>query len=89
MRWLASEVSPDLYVHVMEQYHPDAHVGKKSKTKKDKLGGEEYDDGTETVRYAEINRAVTDEELGSVKQAAKDAGLWRFCEVSEQPGFHL
>jgi putative pyruvate formate lyase activating enzyme len=29
MEWLAENVSKDLYVHVMEQYHPDAHVGKK------------------------------------------------------------
>ncbi|TKA83147.1 hypothetical protein B0A55_00703 [Friedmanniomyces simplex] len=28
VRWLAENVSRDLYVHVMEQYHPRAHVGK-------------------------------------------------------------
>lgn len=109
MKWLASNVSKDLYVHIMEQYHPDAHVGKKRrKTRKaegqsntiTEPGGIEKDlksvnesqttDDSETeVRYADINRAVTDEEMGSVKKAAKDAGLWRFVEVSEQPGFHL
>lgn len=83
MEWLADNVSKDLYVHVMEQYHPDAHVGKKRrKTASSEVGGDE-------VRYGEINRAITDEELGSVKQAAEKAGLWRFCEASDKPGFHL
>ena len=27
VQWLAENVSKDLYVHVMEQYHPRAHVG--------------------------------------------------------------
>lgn len=80
MRWLAGDVSRDLYVHIMEQYHPDAHVGK---TKRVVRGG---DAG---VRYEEINRAVREEEMGSVKDAAVEAGLWRFCEVNEQGGFHL
>ncbi|EED13047.1 pyruvate formate lyase activating enzyme, putative [Talaromyces stipitatus ATCC 10500] len=86
VRWLAENVSRDLYVHVMEQYHPDAHVGKKKSRKRRQVGGEEE---VEEVRYADINRAVMDEEVESVRKAAEDAGLWRFCEVSEQPGFHL
>lgn len=94
MQWLAENVSKDLYVHVMEQYHPDAHVGKKRrKTAAKKViepgGAEPGDSELDEVRYAEINRAITDEELGSVKQAARKAGLWRFCEASDQPGFHL
>ncbi|QKX58034.1 uncharacterized protein TRUGW13939_05154 [Talaromyces rugulosus] len=94
MQWLADNVSKDLYVHVMEQYHPDAHVGKKrrnaaTKNKVVEHGGAESSSREDEVRYAEINRAVTDEELGSVKQAAEKAGLWRFCEASEKPGFHL
>ncbi|KAL1972890.1 hypothetical protein VTN31DRAFT_6432 [Thermomyces dupontii] len=83
MRWLAENVSKDLYVHIMEQYHPDAHVGKKRRRRA--VDGEEK----EEVRYADINRAVTDQELGSVRQAAEEAGLWRFCDVSELGGFHL
>lgn len=83
MKWLAENVSKDLYVHIMEQYHPDAHVGKKKRGAKDTEGGGE-------VRYAEINRAVNDEELGSVRDAAVKAGLWRFCEVDEgRSAFHL
>lgn len=86
MRWLAENVSTDLYVHIMEQYHPDAHVGKKRRLAKNSNNGGE-DRGE--VRYAEINRAVKDEELGSVRDAAVAAGLWRFCEVNEHGGFHL
>jgi putative pyruvate formate lyase activating enzyme len=89
MRWLAENVSRDLYVHIMEQYHPDAHVGKKRRTtrRRTEVGGE--DEVKEEVRYAEINRAVKDEELMSVKDAAIEAGLWRFCEVNEKSMFHL
>ncbi|KAF7625108.1 hypothetical protein AFCA_006986 [Aspergillus flavus] len=85
MRWLAENVSKDLYVHIMEQYHPDAHVGKRKRTMKNSKGEEEAE-----VRYAEINRAVRDDELGSVRDAAVAAGLWRFCEANENSSmFHL
>ena len=84
VRWLADNVSKDMYVHIMEQYHPDAHVGKKRRTT-----GSAKEDGKEEVRYAEINRAVKDEELGSVRDAAVGAGLWRFCEPNENSEFHL
>ena len=82
MRWLGREVSKDLYVHVMEQYRPDGYVGRKKR----KMGGK---DGEGEVRYKEINRAVKEEEWGSVREAAVQAGLWRFCEVNEKGGFHL
>lgn len=79
VRWLAANVSRDMYVHIMEQYHPDAHVGKRGRGK-----------GKDEVRYMDINRAVKDEELGSVRDAAADAGLWRFVEANEeQSAFHL
>lgn len=88
MRWLAENVSRDLYVHIMEQYHPDAHVGKKRRvTRRVRLG--ESDAQKEEVRYAEINRAVREEELDSVRDAAVKAGLWRFCEANENSVFHL
>jgi putative pyruvate formate lyase activating enzyme len=83
MRWLAENVSKDLYVHIMEQYNPDAHVGKK------KHGHRDPDDPGSGVRYAEINRAVTGDEVSTVRKAAEGAGLWRFCDVSEHGGFHL
>lgn len=82
VRWLAENVSRDLYIHIMEQYRPDAHVGKKRRTTA--AGGEDGE-----VRYGEINRAVRDEELGSVKDAAAAAGLWRFVEANEKSAFHL
>ncbi|KAJ5629401.1 hypothetical protein N7528_003058 [Penicillium herquei] len=90
MRWLGENVSKDLYVHIMEQYHPDAHVGKKRRVTRRVRFGEASGDETpqEEVRYAEINRAVCDEELSSVKDAAVKAGLWRFCEPHEGQ-FHL
>ena len=98
MRWLAKNVSQDLYVHIMEQYHPDAHVGKRKRsgskkepttTLVDHPIANEPGGSKEEVRYAEINRAVTGEELAGVRKAAEEAGLWRFCEVSEHGGFHL
>ena len=86
VRWLAENVSKDMYVHIMEQYHPDAHVGKKRRGKIGQNGkGEEKGE----VRYADINRAISDKELGAVQRAAKDAGLWRLLEPTESSGFHL
>lgn len=92
MRFLGRDVSPDCFVHVMEQYHPDAHVGKKRRGRAaaNRSAGQrtEHSDGgggggKEEVRYADINRAVNDNELSFVRKAAVDAGLWRFNEVPE------
>jgi putative pyruvate formate lyase activating enzyme len=83
VRWLAENVSKDLYIHIMEQYHPDAHVGKKKRTR------QREGVAKEEVRYADINRAVTEQELGSVMDAAREAGLWRFVEVNDKPAYHL
>ncbi|KAL2384178.1 hypothetical protein RJZ90_002174 [Blastomyces dermatitidis] len=79
VRWLAENVSKDLYIHIMEQYHPDAHVGKKRRGKS----------GSQEIRYAEINRAINDNELEAVKSAARDAGLWRLCEPAEHASFYV
>ncbi|PYI06733.1 putative pyruvate formate lyase activating enzyme [Aspergillus sclerotiicarbonarius CBS 121057] len=90
MRWLSREVSRDLYVHVMEQYRPDAYVGRKKRRVEGKEGEADGErEGKGEVRYKEINRAVREEEWGSVREAAVEAGLWRFCEVNEKGGFHL
>ena len=78
VRWLASSISRDTFVNIMEQYHPDAHVGKKRR------GSSPQD-----VRYADINRAITDDELGTITKAARDAGLWRFAGAAEHGGFNL
>ncbi|EKG09693.1 Radical SAM [Macrophomina phaseolina MS6] len=101
MKWLAENVSKDLFVHVMEQYFPRAHVGKPKRGGKKKDEDEASDEVTEpggvkadqkrseTVRYKDINRAVKDEEVSVVKKAAREAGLWRFVEAAEHGGFNI
>lgn len=101
MRFLAENVSRDVFVNIMEQYRPAAHVGKPSRRRQKKnqtvepggveaaadqeAGGKE----TEEVRYADINRAVTDEEVLSVRKAAEKAGLWRFNDPPRHAGFAI
>lgn len=82
MKFLANEVSTDCFVNIMEQYHPDAHVGK---TKRGKAKDGERDE----VRYADLNRPVTDNEVSSIRKAATDAGLWRFNDPPKHDGFAI
>jgi len=97
MRWLAGEVSRDCFVNIMEQYHPDAHVGKpKRRGGAAKPSAEHAGDGAEKavgeheeVRYADINRPVTQQEVSSVRKAAEEAGLWRFCDPPRHGGFNI
>ncbi|KAF2428997.1 hypothetical protein EJ08DRAFT_591485 [Tothia fuscella] len=94
VKWLAGNVSKDLYIHVMEQYHPRAHVGKQKRApKKDQpveSGGSPSSDAiAKEVRYSEINRPVSDHEMSSVKLAARDAGLWRLLDAAEHGGFNM
>lgn len=63
-QWLARELSPDTYVNIMGQYHPDYEVGQIAK------------DGA--PRYATINRATTQADVRAAYAAARDVGLWRF-----------
>ena len=84
VRWLAGNISKDTFLHIMEQYHPDAHVGKPKRS-----GSRGRGDGTEDVRYADINRAVNEEEVGVVQKAARDVGLWRFAEPARHGGFNI
>ncbi|KAK3503039.1 hypothetical protein B0T13DRAFT_462478 [Neurospora crassa] len=90
MKWLAEEVSRDVFVNIMEQYRPSAHVGKVQNRRKTH-GGEEGAEGDkkEERRYAEINRAVKGEEVESVRKAAERAGLWRFCDPPRHDGFNI
>ena len=83
VEWLAENISKDLYIHLMEQYHPRAHVGKPKRATKSS--------GTESsqLRYEEINRPIQDSELDYVRDAAVKAGLWRFVEVAEHGGFNI
>lgn len=100
VRWLAENVSKDLYCHIMEQYHPRAHVGKKRRTTSGRAqdiasqtvepGGLPADEKAKAqVRYAEINRAVKLEEVDSVKKAAEESGLWRLLDAAEHGGFNI
>jgi putative pyruvate formate lyase activating enzyme len=90
MAFLATEVSRDCFVNIMEQYHPDAYVGRpRSRSKQpaaDKGGG---NDRASERRYADINRAVTPDEISTVRKAAEAAGLWRFCDPPRHDGFSL
>lgn len=83
LTWLAREVSSDCFVNVMEQYRPDAHVGKPRR------GGGGTAKETNGTRYNEINRPVHEHEVASVKKAAAEAGLWRFCEPARHDGYNI
>jgi putative pyruvate formate lyase activating enzyme len=83
VRWLANNVSKDTFVNIMEQYHPDAHVGKKKRVTSQQVATDA------DVRYADINRATTDTEVGKIIKAARDAGLWRFAEAAKHGGFNI
>lgn len=85
VKWLAENVSKDLYIHIMEQYHPRASVGKPKRRINESKGK----GGQETVRYQDINRPITDKELSGVQEAAKKAGLWRFVEAAGHGGFNF
>ncbi|KAI1805241.1 hypothetical protein F4811DRAFT_516382 [Daldinia bambusicola] len=92
MRYLAQNVSRDIFVNIMEQYRPDAHVGKpKRRGKKGAAeeGDKEEEREEEEVRYADINRPVTKEEVSIVRKAAEAVGLWRFCDPPRHDGFAI
>lgn len=100
VRWLADNVSKDLYVHVMEQYHPRAHVGKQRRTTSGRArdiadnvvepGGVTADDKAKReVRYQDINCPVSLDEVDSVRKAAEQSGLWRILDPAEHGGFNI
>lgn len=96
VKWLAENVSRDLFIHVMEQYFPRAHVGKERRGTIGKAGDMVEPGGTEPskkakkeVRYADINKPVDLKEVASVTAAAREAGLWRFVEAAEHGGFNI
>ncbi|KAI0908441.1 hypothetical protein F4823DRAFT_492079 [Ustulina deusta] len=94
VRFIADNVSRDTFVHIMEQYRPDAHVGKpprprRAKKKKDDDDDDEGRESAGRVRYAEINRPVTADEVSAVRKAAEAAGLWRFCDPPRHDGFAI
>lgn len=97
MRFIAEHVSRDTFVNIMEQYRPDAHVGKprRGAGRKWNEGGDvegggkggEKEEGD--ARYAELNRAVTADEVSAVRRAAEAVGLWRFCDPPRHDGFAI
>jgi putative pyruvate formate lyase activating enzyme len=66
-RWLA-DLSPDTYVNIMGQYHPEYEVGQIASG-----GGR---------KYPEINCRTNAGALTAAYEAARTAGLWRFDERS-------
>lgn len=92
MKWMAGNVSKDVFVNIMEQYHPDAHVGKAKRGQRvaaTDSGGEPMPKDAADVRYKEINRHVTKDEILTVRNAAEKAGLWRFCDPPRHDGFSI
>ncbi|KAI1853401.1 hypothetical protein JX266_002107 [Neoarthrinium moseri] len=90
MKFLAEDLGRDAFVNIMEQYRPAANVGKpKRRAKVVETGGVEAAQKDGEVRYAEINRAVTDEEVSTVRRAAERAGLWRFNDPPKHDGFAI
>ncbi|KAK8079884.1 radical SAM superfamily protein [Apiospora hydei] len=95
--FLADQVSKDVFVNIMEQYRPAAHVGKPKKERQRRRqvtepGGmqrEVVEDDETQVRYAEINRSVTEQEVSSVRKAAERVGLWRFNDPPKHDGFAI
>ncbi|KAJ3095545.1 hypothetical protein HDU96_001134, partial [Phlyctochytrium bullatum] len=53
MRWISENLGNDAYVHIMEQYKPDAHVGRQDVKRS----------GDVKVRYEEINRPTGLDEI--------------------------
>lgn len=72
LRWLARELSPDTFVNIMGQYHPENEVGT--------IGVTVDENEPRAVRHAEINRRPTRTELATAYEAAHAASLWRFDE---------
>jgi len=93
MKWMAGNISKDVFINIMEQYHPDAHVGKPKQPRRSGAPIANFASNRartkETVRYEEINRHITKVEIMSVRQAAEQAGLWRFCDPPKHDGFAL
>jgi len=69
-RWLADDLSPDTFVNIMGQYHPDYQAAPAV------LG--QPDGEARSARYAEIGRRTSREEMEAAFEAARAAGLWRF-----------
>ena len=65
-QWLAQTLSPDTYINILGQYRPEYEVGEIARN--------------DSVKYPEINRRPSREELGGAYEEARKAGLWRIDE---------
>ncbi|KAK9469068.1 radical SAM domain-containing protein [Lipomyces arxii] len=74
MKYIAKEVDQDSYVNVMSQYFPSGHVGRKSTR-------------GSGIRYEDLNRQVTEDEIANVMASARQVGLWRFDQAEELGGY--
>jgi putative pyruvate formate lyase activating enzyme len=62
MRWLSEEVSPNVYVNVMDQYHPDARVsGTRYEEIDRRITGAEFAEALRATRDAGVWRLDTRE----------------------------
>lgn len=68
LEWLAREISPDTFVNIMAQYHPEHLVGQRAADAS----------GRRFVRYPKINRRPSRDEIESACECGRKAGLWRF-----------
>jgi len=62
-RFLAEQISSDTHVNVMDQYRPSYRVGTA--------------DDTGAVRFPELNRRPSRQEMADAERVARAAGLWR------------
>jgi len=92
MKWIAGNVSRDMFVNIMEQYHPDGYVGKPKRPRRSTAAPTQSNGLPKphaAIRYEEINRHITMDEISTVRQAAEKAGLWRFCDPPKHDGFSI
>ncbi len=103
MKWLGGHVSKNLFINIMEQYTPDARVGRTSRSAKGtpfpssqgstevaKPGGRSLLSGqAASIRYVEINRPVNDGEVLAARKAVEGVGLWRFCDPPRHKGLNI
>jgi putative pyruvate formate lyase activating enzyme len=66
LNWLG-RLSPDTFVNIMAQYHPENRVGRPTGNA-----------GEQTTAFEEINRRPTSQEIERAYEYARQAGLWRF-----------
>ncbi len=76
-QWFADEISLDTFINIMGQYRPAYEVGRPTSLSEPRASTR-AEPGTDSPRYAEINRCPTGSELQDAYEAARSAGLWRF-----------